>query len=180
MFEPIGQIFVRPNERLVDGLPNEDAQSFVFDTTSLFERDKFSGFDRTEGGTRANVGLRYTGSFDNGLKTHAAFGQSYHIAGLNSFASPDLSQATRNAGLENDVSDFVGMGGLSFNGLSLAASARFDKDDFRMERTDVRAGFSRGLAQHLDDLYGNQGTASVRCRRRGPPRSHRLCLAQGA
>jgi len=144
VFEPIGQIFVRPNERLAGGLPNEDAQSFVFDTTSLFERDKFSGFDRTEGGTRANVGLRYTGSFDNGLRTHAAFGQSYHIAGLNSFASPDLSQATRNAGLENDVSDFVGMGGLSFNGLSLAASARFDKDDFRMERTDVRTGFSRG------------------------------------
>jgi hypothetical protein len=26
-------------------MPNEDAQSFVFDTTSLFERDKFSGFD---------------------------------------------------------------------------------------------------------------------------------------
>ena len=144
VFEPIAQVFVRPNERLAGGIPNEDAQSFVFDTTSLFERDKFSGFDRTEGGTRANVGLRYTGSFDNGLTTQAAFGQSYHLAGLNSFATPDLSQATRNAGLEDDVSDFVGMGGLAYNGLSLAASARFDKDDFRAERTDVRAGFSKG------------------------------------
>ena len=143
VIEPIAQIFVRPDERLAGGIPNEDAQSFVFDATSLFERDKFSGFDRTEGGTRANVGVRYTGSFDNGLKTQAAFGQSYHLAGLNSFATPDLSQATRNAGLEDDVSDFVGMGGLSFNGFSLAASARFDKDDFRAERTDVRAGFSK-------------------------------------
>ena len=144
VLEPVAQVFVRPNERLAGGIPNEDAQSFVFDTTSLFERDKFSGFDRTEGGTRANVGLRYAGSFENGLTTHAAFGQSYHLAGLNSFASPDLSQATRNAGLENDVSDFVGMAGLSFNGISVAASARFDKDDLRAERTDLRAGFSRG------------------------------------
>ena len=144
VIEPIAQIFVRPNERLAGGIPNEDAQSFAFDTTSLFERDKFSGFDRTEGGTRANVGLRYTGRFDNGLTTQAAFGQSYHLAGLNSFATPDLSQATRNAGLENDVSDFVGSGGLSFSGFSLAASARFDKDDLRVERTDVRAGFSKG------------------------------------
>ncbi|WP_290775748.1 LPS-assembly protein LptD [Hoeflea sp.] len=143
VFEPIGQMFVRPDETLAGGIPNEDAQSFVFDATSLFERDKFSGFDRTEGGIRANVGMRYTGSYDNGLTTQFAFGQSYHLAGLNSFAAPDLSQATRNSGLENDVSDYVAMGGLAYNGLSLATSARFNKDDFRAERTDVRAGFAK-------------------------------------
>jgi LPS-assembly protein len=142
VIEPIAQVFVRPDERLAGGIPNEDAQSFVFDATSLFERDKFSGFDRTEGGTRANVGIRYTGTYANGLTTHATFGQSYHLAGLNSFATPDLSQATRNSGLEEDVSDFVGAVGLATsNGLSFAASARFDKDDFRAERTDVRAGY---------------------------------------
>ena len=144
VIEPIAQVFVRPDEQLAGGLPNEDAQSFVFDATSLFERDKFSGFDRAEGGTRANVGVRYTGQYSNGLATQAVFGQSYHLAGLNSFATPDLSQATRNSGLEEDVSDFVGMVGASYRGFSLATSARFDKDDFRPERTDVRAGFSQG------------------------------------
>ncbi|MEP3438082.1 MAG: LPS-assembly protein LptD [Hoeflea sp.] len=144
VIEPIAQIFVRPDEQLAGGLPNEDAQSFVFDATSLFERDKFTGFDRAEGGTRANVGVRYTGQFDNGFKTQAVFGQSYHLAGLNSFATPDLSQATRNSGLEDDVSDFVGMVGVAYNGFSLATSARFDKDDFRVERTDVRAGLTKG------------------------------------
>lgn len=143
VIEPIAQVFVRPNERLAGGIPNEDAQSFVFDATSLFERDKFSGFDRSEGGTRANVGVRYSGDFDNGLKTQMTFGQSYHLAGLNSFTTPDLAQATRNSGLEDDVSDFVGMSGMSYRGFSLAASARFDKDDFRVERTDIRAGFSQ-------------------------------------
>ncbi|WP_420408951.1 LPS-assembly protein LptD [Hoeflea sp.] len=143
VIEPIAQVFVRPDERLAGGIPNEDAQSFVFDATSLFERDKFAGFDRTEGGSRANVGIRYTGTYDNGMTTYATFGQSYHLAGLNSFAAPDLAQATRNSGLEEDVSDFVGAVGLATrNGLSFAASARFDKDDFRAERTDVRAGYA--------------------------------------
>ncbi|MEQ8479960.1 MAG: LPS-assembly protein LptD [Hoeflea sp.] len=143
VIEPIAQVFVRPDERLAGGIPNEDAQSFVFDATSLFQRDKFSGFDRTEGGSRANVGIRYTGTYDNGLTTHATFGQSYHLAGLNSFATPDLSQATRDSGLEEDVSDFVGAVGLATaNGLSFAASARFDKDDFRAERTNVTAGYA--------------------------------------
>ena len=36
----------RNNERFAGQLPNEDAQSMVFDATTLFERDKFSGFDR--------------------------------------------------------------------------------------------------------------------------------------
>lgn len=143
VIEPVAQVFVRPNERLAGGIPNEDAQSFVFDATSLFERDKFAGFDRAEGGSRANVGIRYSGNYANGMTTYATFGQSYHLAGLNSFATADLAQATRNSGLEDDVSDFVGaIGVTAANGFSLAASARFDKDDFRAERTDVRAGYS--------------------------------------
>ena len=39
-------------------LPNEDAQSLVFDASTLFETNKFSGFDRTEGGIRANLGIK--------------------------------------------------------------------------------------------------------------------------
>lgn len=143
VIEPIAQVFIRPDEHLAGGIPNEDAQSFVFDATSLFQRDKFAGFDRTEGGTRANVGLRYSGNYSNGMTTYATFGQSYHLAGLNSFATPDLAQATRNSGLDDDVSDFVGAIGLATRqGFSLSAAARFDKDDFRAERTDVSAGYA--------------------------------------
>jgi lipopolysaccharide assembly outer membrane protein LptD (OstA) len=184
--EPIAQVFVRPDERLAGGIPNEDAQSFVFDATSLFERDKFSGFDRAEGGTRANVGIRYSGSYANGMTTYATFGQSYHLAGLNSFAAPDLSQATRNSGLDEDVSDFVGAVGLTMpSGFSLAASARFDKDDFRAERTDVRAGYANSRLSLSGHLQRNQGAAAVQGSRRGSPRSHRSshrssCMTSGA
>ncbi|MDI7861081.1 LPS-assembly protein LptD [Rhizobiaceae bacterium n13] len=153
LFEPIAQIFVRPNEQMAGGLPNEDAQSFVFDGTTLFERDKFSGYDRIEGGTRANLGIRYSGTFDSGYVLHGVFGQSYHLAGENSFDQPDLVYAGANSGLDSDVSDFVGMAGVDMpNGFSLGTSARFDKDDFSLERTDALVGYRNDVFQ-TDLIY---------------------------
>ena len=143
VIEPIAQVFVRPNEQMAGGLPNEDAQSFVFDTTNLFSRDKFSGFDRVEGGTRANVGLRYTGSFDNGVTLQSTFGQSYQLAGRNSFAAPDLVYAGHDLGLETAVSDYVGSVGMSLPvGFGLDAQARFDKSSLELKRTAVDASYS--------------------------------------
>ncbi|MFN7026470.1 MAG: LPS-assembly protein LptD, partial [Pseudorhizobium sp.] len=141
--EPIAQVYIRPNEQYAGGLPNEDAQSFVFDASNLFERDKFSGFDRIEGGTRANVGLRYTGSFDNGLGLRGIVGQSYHLAGQNSFATDDLVNAGANSGLETDRSDYVAMAGIDLpQGFSLSAGARFDKDSLEVQRTDAEFSYT--------------------------------------
>lgn len=145
VFEPMAQLFVRPNESYVGGLtvPNEDAQSFVFDASTLFERDKFSGYDRIEGGTRANLGVRYSGSFDNGWTTNALFGQSYHLDGRNSFASEDLVNVGANSGLETDRSDFVGLIGLaSPGGLSASVSGRFDEQTLEVRRSELKLGFS--------------------------------------
>lgn len=145
ILEPMAQIFARPNAAYHSslGIPNEDAQSLVFDATSLFERDKFSGYDRIEGGTRANVGIRYSGSFANGWSANGLFGQSYHLAGDNPYASPDLVNAGAFSGLETDRSDFVGMVGLATpGGLSLSVGARFDEEDFDIRRTDLQAGFN--------------------------------------
>ena len=41
--EPIAQVIVRPNETYAGKLPNEDAQSMMFDASNLFSVDKFSG-----------------------------------------------------------------------------------------------------------------------------------------
>ncbi|MDH6229951.1 LPS-assembly protein [Mesorhizobium soli] len=145
ILEPMAQVFARPNEPYAStlGRPNEDAQSFVFDATTLFERDKFSGYDRIEGGTRANVGFRYSGSYDNGWTTNAIFGQSYQLAGRNSFDSPDLVNAGAFSGLQNDTSDFVGLVGIaSPNGLSASASARLDEQSLEIRRAELKAGYS--------------------------------------
>ncbi len=143
ILEPMAQFFVRNNERFAGQLPNEDAQSMVFDATTLFERDKFSGFDRMEGGTRVNLGLRYSGSFNNGWSAHALFGQSYHLGGINPFASADVVNAGAFSGLESDVSDYVAMLGASNNrGLTFAARGRFDEESFEMRRGELEVSFA--------------------------------------
>jgi LPS-assembly protein len=155
VLEPMAQTFVRPNEQYVGGLsiPNEDAQSFVFDATTLFDRDKFSGYDRMEGGTRANVGLRYSGSYDNGWVTNALFGQSYRIAGENAFSAPDLVNAGAYSGLDSNVSDFVALAGFaSPGGFSASVSGRFDENSFEARRTEVKAAYT-GLPVSLSSSY---------------------------
>ncbi len=144
VIEPMAQLFARNDEPYGDtlGMPNEDAQSFVFDATSLFERDKFSGYDRIEGGTRANVGFRYSGAFGNGWTTNGIVGQSYHLAGENSFAGADLVNVGAYSGLETDTSDFVGLlGFVSPFGLSMSASARLDEQTMEMRRGELKAGY---------------------------------------
>ncbi len=145
ILEPVAQIFVRNNERLIGELPNEDAQSFVFDASNLFERDKFSGFDRAEGGIRANLGLRYSGTFNNGWGVHALIGQSYHLGGLNSFAATtDLVNVGYESGLESNVSDYVAMVGINDNsGFNLAARGRFDEETFELRRSEIEASLAK-------------------------------------
>ncbi|MFU0503441.1 LPS-assembly protein LptD [Pseudaminobacter sp. NGMCC 1.201702] len=147
ILEPMAQVFARPDEAYAEslGIPNEDAQSFVFDATTLFERDKFSGYDRIEGGSRANIGLQYSGAYANGWTTNALFGQSYHLAGRNSFDSPDLVNVGAASGLETDTSDFVGLAGFSAPfGLSASASARLDEQTLELRRAELRAAYGAG------------------------------------
>jgi LPS-assembly protein len=143
VFEPIAQIIGRPDAVGVDQseIPDEDARSLVFDDTILFDIDKFSGYDRIETGTRANVGGRYTAQFANGAYARAVFGESYQIAGQNSFDDPSF----QNSGLATRSSDYVG--GLYLQAaryLSLVAQSRFNVDTFEVMRTDLGATASVG------------------------------------
>jgi LPS-assembly protein len=140
VFEPVAQLIVRPNEGRIGELPNEDAQSIVFDSTTLFEYDKFSGFDRSEGGTRANIGLKYSLQFDNHFSVSALFGRSFQLAGTNSFQTADILDATRSSGLASDQSDYVSS--LYFDsrrGFRIGAQARFDNDNFAVRRGQIEA-----------------------------------------
>jgi len=138
VFEPIAQIIGRPDSVGVDQseIPNEDAESLVFDDTILFDIDKFSGYDRIETGTRANVGARYTAQFANGAYARAVFGESYQIAGQNSFDLPGFEDS----GLATTSSDYVG--GLYLQAaryLSLVGQSRFNNETFEVMRTDLGA-----------------------------------------
>src|SRR5690606_3425115 len=137
VFEPIAQVIARPDVGKQDDIPNEDAQSLVFDDTLLFELDKFSGYDRLESGSRANVGVRYTMQAYNGGYMRAAFGQSYHLGGSNDFQA--------DSGLDTTISDFVaGLYVQPINYFSFIAQGRFDQDSFELKRTDLGARANYG------------------------------------
>ena len=153
--EPIGQLIIRPNEPSAGRLPNEDAQSFAFDDSNLFSVDKFSGYDRVEGGGRANVGVQATTQFDRGGFVNVLFGQSYQLFGLNSFAVQDLTNTTLGSGLDKSASDYVARIAYQPNRIySLIARTRLDEASGAVRRFELegRANFDRfGVSL----LYGN-------------------------
>ena len=140
--EPIGQVIARPSETRIGRLPNEDAQSLVFDDTTIFEWDKFSGYDRVEGGVRANVGAQYSLTGADGLYANMLFGQSIHVAGENSFATGDIAHVGLDSGLENKRSDYVARAHFAPNDVvSFTTRARLNEDDLSLKRIEsgVRA-----------------------------------------
>jgi LPS-assembly protein len=147
ILEPVAQIIARPNETSSLRVANEDAQSLVFDESNLFEwSGKFSGYDRLEGGTRANVGMRYTGRFGSEGYANALFGQSYRIAGKNSFATGDLLNTGLDSGLETNRSDYVARAQISpFKNLVLTGATRLNESNLEMQRIDAAATYSNSV-----------------------------------
>ncbi len=143
IIEPVAQVIARPNETNSLRVANEDAQSLVFDDNNLFEwNGKFSGYDRLEGGTRANVGALYTGRFGPDAYANLLVGQSYQLAGRNSYAQGDLINTGLNSGLDTDQSDYVARAQLApMKNLMLSAAARFDESSFEPQRIDAAASF---------------------------------------
>ena len=148
VFEPIAQVIVRPDEPINSATVNEDAQSLVFDDTTLFEWNKFSGYDRFEGGTRANYGGQYTMTFSNGGYVNVMAGQSYQLAGRNSYATADAAAVGLESGLDTRVSDTVARLALSPSSMfSFIAKGRFDPHDFDLKRLDLMANVDWGALE---------------------------------
>ncbi len=150
VIEPIGQIIARQASIRQDGLPNEDAQSLVFDDTNLFELTKFSGYDRIEVGTRANVGLQYTFQSNNGGYARLLAGESYQLAGDNAYANPSYDVNgnpvfSSDSGLQNSRSDYVlGAYVSPWNFMQLISQSRFDQSSFNLARLDAGGQLNLG------------------------------------
>lgn len=155
IIEPIAQLVLRPNETGIGRLPNEDAQSLVYDDSSLFRVDKFSGWDRVEGGSRLNAGVQYTAQFNGGGFVNALVGQSYHLFGKNSFAVPDPTNTGLESGLESRRSDYVARISYQPDRVFMFTSRfRFDEDNLAVRRMELegRASVDRW---NFTMLYGN-------------------------
>ncbi len=146
ILEPVAQVVARPNETNSLRIANEDAQSMVFDDTNLFEWNKFSGYDRVEGGSRANIGLRYSGTFGKDSYANLLFGQSYHLGGRNSYATGDMLNTGLESGLDTRRSDYVARAQYQpFKGLLLQGGARFDESNWEAQRIDASASYSHSI-----------------------------------
>jgi LPS-assembly protein len=168
--EPIAQLIVRPNETQIGRLPNEDAQSLVFDDSNLFKVDKFSGWDRVEGGSRANAGAQYTAQFNQFGSVNMLFGQSYQLFGLNSYASPDLTNTGLDSGLDKSRSDYVARLAYQPNSVySVTSRFRFAESSWSVQRLEVegRANFDRFSTSVLYGSYAAQQEIGYLDRREG-------------
>lgn len=168
--EPIAQIIIRPNETYAGKLPNEDAQSMNFDASNLFAVDKFSGYDRVEGGGRANVGVQATTQFDRGGSVNVLFGQSYQLFGLNSFAVKDMTNTGLDSGLQTTQSDYVARVNYSPNRTyTFSVRSRFDEATLSVNRFEAegRANFDRWSVSMMYGNYAAQPDLGYLTRREG-------------
>jgi LPS-assembly protein len=168
--EPIAQLIFRPNETFVGSFPNEDAQSLIYDDSNLFKVNKFSGWDRVEGGGRANVGVQYTAQFNRGGNVNFLFGQSYQLYGLNSFALGGTTNTGLNSGLDTAQSDYVARASYQpSSALTFTSRFRFSEDDFTLQRSELEtvANFGRWSTTVLYGNYAAQPLIGFLNRREG-------------
>ena len=132
---PVFQIISASNETDINKIGNEDAITLNLDSTSLFLTDRFTGLDRFEGGTRANLGMTYTFLGNNGNFLRASAGESFHIAGQNSFVV--------GSGLDTAQSDWVGALTLQpWDAVTLSYEARAKQDFSAINRQEASASLT--------------------------------------
>jgi LPS-assembly protein len=181
IIEPRAQVIIRPNEQQIGRFPNEDSQALVFDDANLFAINKFPGYDRVEGGGRANVGVQYTAQFNQGGYFNALFGQSYQLFGVNSYAVADMANAGLDSGLETRRSDYVARATLQPNKTyTFASRFRFDDATFETKRLELegRVNFDRWTAALTYGRYDAQPINGLLLPREGVSPSASVRLTQ--
>lgn len=132
--EPIFALSASPTRKLDPRIPNEDSLDVDFDTSNLFELNRYPGTDRLEQGIRASYGFK-TGFYTNsGSKTELTLGQSYRLS--------DDPLFPKGTGFDVPLSDYVGQ--LKFDPgswLTMDYNFRFDKDLKVSRRHEISTSF---------------------------------------
>ncbi len=131
--EPAAQIVLAPYGGNPSGIPNEDGYAAAFDTLSLFDLQRFYGYDLIEGGPRLNLGVNYMiHSPINEFTGEARFGRSFRLKEDERF--PAYS------GLSGLQSDYTGRFVANYaNYATLTADYRLDSKSGKMNMAGVNA-----------------------------------------
>ncbi|MFZ4689419.1 MAG: LPS-assembly protein LptD [Polymorphobacter sp.] len=110
--------------------PNEDSRAIELEDLSLFDLNRFPGYDRFESGTRLNYGIQYT--LDRpGWALSSEIGQSVRLAGSG-------DEFPRGTGLSETASDFVGRTNLKLGSLfEITHRFRVDRHSFSVRRNEI-------------------------------------------
>jgi LPS-assembly protein len=153
--EPILQLIAAPQAGNAqhDHLPNEDSLDYEFSDTTLFSLNRFGGYDRFDGGERANFALHGNWTFLGGQTLDGLIGASaiQHI---------DLSQFPTFQPLNgfdrgSHLSDIVARAQLVPNKwIDFTTRARIDHQTGDLRFADVVTGFGSGPVRfHAGYLY---------------------------
>jgi LPS-assembly protein len=100
LIEPVAGAFAAPNLGDQRNLPNEDSLGLTFDDTNILRPNRFTGYDRAEGGMRTIYGLNTEYSNAWSQRFGAFLGQQYRFKAE--------SAAPASSGIDTRYSDFVG------------------------------------------------------------------------
>ena len=158
--EPIVQVITSSTEENDLDVPNEDSQSFEFDTTNLFTANRFPGYDRWENGSRVNVGLRLGTYWSEGGHINATFGRTYRLTDRNNPFELDSGLATKK-------SDYVGSVEIApIDNLRISHQFRLDSDTGKIRRNEVIANARIGpLAGNLRYINSKKPDTSILAQR---------------
>ena len=134
LIEPMAAITTASNVDLDDSdVPNEDSQDVFVDPLTLFDPDRFPGYDRIEDRHHATYGVR-TGLFGHGgYRGEIFLGQSYRL-------DSDDNPFPVGSGLSEDQSDYVGQISSSLGQhLNLDYRFQLDEDNLSSKRHEIEA-----------------------------------------
>jgi LPS-assembly protein len=155
LIEPIVQVIAGPQAGNAqhDHLPNEDSLAYEFSDATLFSLNRFGGYDRFDGGARANFALHGNWTFLGGQMLDGLVGASaiQHID-LSQFP---VFQPYNGFDQGSHMSDIVARAQLVPNKwIDFTTRARFDHRNGDLRFADVITGFGEGpIRFHAGYLY---------------------------
>jgi LPS-assembly protein len=134
------QLVAAPSN-LNQGLPNEDSRAIELEDISLFDLNRFPGYDRVEDGSRLTYGINY--ALDRpGWSLRSEIGQTVRLSGTG-------NEFPTGTGLSAQLSDFVGRTNVKF-GRFVEVTHRFrvDRSTLAVRRNefDISLGTRRTYA----------------------------------
>jgi LPS-assembly protein len=153
--EPILQLIAAPQAGNAqhDHLPNEDSLAYEFSDATLFSLNRFGGYDRFEGGERANFGLHGNWTFLGGQMLDGLIGASA-IQHIDKSWAP-VFEPLNGFDKGSHVSDIVARAQLVPNKwIDFTTRARFDHQNGDLRFADAVTGFGGGPVRfNLGYLY---------------------------